>query len=134
VNLSSNIVNLYGEVTLSKVSLLKPLCIKRAKLLCSLSLLRCRDHSTVPQFLHYSQSQATKRIYHRTSLCLLHELIHFTRHQLNEISWDLLAIHLQFYADLSDTDWSLVDCITFKKSSQVSSDSRIRQCNKGVYL
>ncbi|XP_021918665.1 uncharacterized protein LOC110829347 [Zootermopsis nevadensis] len=107
---------------------------KKAKRLCSLYfLLRCRDQGTVPHFLqfhHHIHSEAAKRIYRRTSFCLLRERIHHTRRELDAISRDLLDMHLRLAAELSTADWALIDRITFKRASRVAADDKVRQCIK----
>jgi hypothetical protein len=74
-NLTSYMVFLYVEATHQHIWRLEILRTKRTKLLCTLPLLlRCRDHHTIPHFLHFCHhmnSDAANRIYRRTSFSLL---------------------------------------------------------------
>ncbi|XP_021931121.1 uncharacterized protein LOC110835326 [Zootermopsis nevadensis] len=124
----------FGQGLLSARSRFEALRITKAKRLCSLSfLLRCRDQGTVPhylQFHHHIHSEAAKRIYRKTSFCLLRERIHHTRRELDAISRDLLGMHLRLAAELSTADWALIDRITFERASRAAADDKVRQCHK----
>ena len=61
-------------------------------------LLRCRDHDTIPRFLHFHHhihTPSANRIYQRTSFTLLWERIQQNRRELDFISRDLLETHLR---------------------------------------
>jgi hypothetical protein len=137
-SLKSRILHLYGEETARHIRLFEKLRLKKTKLLTSLTfLLRCRDHNTMPRFLHFHyhiHSRAANIIYQRTSFTLLRERIHHNRRELDNTSRKLLEIHLRLASVLSKSDWSLIDQLTFKKATRVGEDSKARQLRKFTRL
>jgi len=120
------------------IRLFEKLRIKKTKLLTSLTfLLRCRDHNTIPRFLqfqHHMHSRTAYRKYQRSSFALFLERIQQNRRELDNISRDLLEIHVRLAIVLSKSDWSLIDQITFKKAASVGEDSKARQLRKFARL
>ena len=121
-SLKSRIIHLYGEETTAHIRLIEKLRIKKASLLTSLTfLLRCRDHNIMPRFLQlhqYFHSRAANRIYPRASFALLRERIH-NRRELDHTSRTLLQVHLRLFNHMSESDWSLIDHLTFNKARQL---------------
>src|SRR5215469_1292483 len=137
-SLKTRIIHLYGEDTAAHIRLIEKLRIKKAKLLTSLTfLLRCRDHNIIPRFLqfhHYFHSRAANRIYQRTSFALLRERIHHNRRELDHTSRALLQVHLRLASLLSESDWSLIDRLTFNKATRTGEDSKASQLQKFTRL
>ena len=137
-SLKSRIIHLYGEDTAAQIRLIEKLCIKKVRLLTSLTfLLHCRDHNIVPRFLqfhHHFRSRAANRIYQLTSFALLHERIHNNRCELDRTSRALLQIHLYLPSRLSESDWSLIDRLTFNKAARIGEDNKAIQLHKFVRL
>jgi hypothetical protein len=137
-SLKSRILHLYGEETARHMRLLEKLRTKKTKLLSSLTfLLRCRDHNTIPHFLqfqHHIHSRAANRIYNHTSLALLRERIHQNRRELDNISRDLLELHLQTANAVSESDWTLLHNLSYKKATRVGEESKATQIKKFTHL
>jgi hypothetical protein len=133
-NLKSYIVFLYGEATHRQVRRFEKLRIKKTRPLCTLSfLLRCRGQSTIPHFLqfhHHIRSEAARRIYRRTSFCLLRERIHHTRRELDAVSTELMGLQQRLARYLSGGDWDLIDRITTEKVSRLAEEGKAKHCNK----
>jgi len=83
----------------------KKLWINKTTLLTSLPfLLDCKDHDTIHHFLqfcHFIHSHTAYRIYKCTSCALLWERVHHNRQELDNISWEMLNIHLRLGSLLS---------------------------------
>jgi len=137
-SLKSRMLHLYGEETTRHICLFEKLCIKKTKLLTSLTfLLRCWDHNTIPRFLqfhHHIHPCAANKIYQRTSFALLQERIHQYRWELDITSWDLPNTHLRTVNQLSEPDWSLIDHLTLNKAMRVGEDGKARQLKKFTWL
>jgi hypothetical protein len=104
------------------------------KLLTSLTfLLRYREYNTIPRFSrlhHHIHFPADNRIYQNTSFALLRERIHQNRRELDNISRELLKIHLRLARVLFKSNWSLIDQLTFKKAARVGEESKGRQLRR----
>jgi hypothetical protein len=68
----------------------------------------------------------TNRIYQRPSFASLRKRIHHNREELDNISREMLKLHLYVVSVLSKSDWSLIDQLTFKKAMHVGEDSKAR--------
>jgi len=127
------LIHLYGEETTRLTRLFEVLRIKKTKLLNSLTfLLRCRDHYTITRFLqfqHHIHSPANK-IYHRASCALLRERIQQTRRELANNSKELLNTYLRIAKQLSATDWSQIEQLTWNKAIHAGEDNKARQIKK----
>jgi hypothetical protein len=75
-------------------------------------------------------NEAANRIYQRTSFALLRERIRHNRRELDHTSRELLTIHLRLGSLLSQSDWFLIDQLTFEKAARVGDDSKTRQLRK----
>ena len=60
--------------------------------------------------------------------------IHHNRRELDNISRELLDIHLRLASVLSKSEWSLIDQLTFKKATRLGEDSKARQLRKFTRL
>jgi hypothetical protein len=69
-------------------------------------------------------------IYQRTSFALLRERIHNNRRKLDHTSRELLQVHLRLASVLSESDWSLIDRLTFNKAIRTEEDSKATQLQK----
>jgi hypothetical protein len=68
-----------------------------------------------PSFLSVPAPYA-RRIYKRTSSCLLQERIHHTRRELDTVSRALLQLHLHLARDLSADDLDIIEQLTTEKA------------------
>jgi hypothetical protein len=65
---------------------------------------------------------------------LLRERLHQNRRELDNISRDLLEVHLQVASAVSKEDWSLLDKLTYQKATQVGEESKATQIRKFNHL
>ena len=130
----SYIIHLYGEETLYNIRKLEKLKRQRVSLLCSLAfLLRCRDHDIIPKFArirHHIQSQRAKKIIRHAARSLVKERIHHTHITLDRISKQILALHLQTYANLRPSDIEWIDNSIRAQTEHLTTKNSSRQIHK----